>query len=412
MRHGVQIATATLLFVFTLHAQSTGWSTQSSPSSQNLYGVAFSDRNTWIAVGAAGTILRSSDGGLRWTSISSPAGDALRGVSFHGSIGLAVGISGQVLRTIDRGSSWIQENRPTTKNLYSVSVGDSVAVITGEEGMILVSTDAGITWLQRTAGTASILFGVAVQARTVVGVGGQGTIVMSSNSGQGWGLTVLGGGQLLFFYGTSIVSATTGWAVGSYAATGSIIVKSTLSGFVWTLQSAPTTNTLTGVSFATIDTGTAVGFNGTMVHTTNGGTEWIGQQSNTLHSLNAVSFIDSRTGIAVGDSGTILRTTSGGLMDVAERGPLFSPSSFVLCQSYPNPFNPSTTIAYELPQSSEVTLSVYDMLGREVSVLVNDRREAGVHKVKFDGAGLASGVYFYRLQVGDFVQTRKFVLLK
>jgi hypothetical protein len=88
------------------------------------------------------------------------------------------------------------------------------------------------------------------------------------------------------------------------------------------------------------------------------------------------------------------------------------PHEFSLSQNYPNPFNPRTTIKYELPKSSEVRLSVYDMLSREVSVLVNDRRNAGVHEVKFDGTNLASGVYFYRLQSGDFTQTRRFLLLR
>jgi hypothetical protein len=82
-----------------------------------------------------------------------------------------------------------------------------------------------------------------------------------------------------------------------------------------------------------------------------------------------------------------------------------------LYQNYPNPFNPSTTIKYELPKPSVVRLNVYDMLGREVSVLVNERREAGVYEVKFDGSTLASGVYFYRLQAGNFVQTHKLSLL-
>ena len=88
------------------------------------------------------------------------------------------------------------------------------------------------------------------------------------------------------------------------------------------------------------------------------------------------------------------------------------PTEYTLHQNYPNPFNPSTTITYELPNSSEVRLSVFDMLGREVSVLVNERNEAGVHDVKFDGSNVASGVYVYRLTVGDFVQSKKLVLLK
>ena len=88
------------------------------------------------------------------------------------------------------------------------------------------------------------------------------------------------------------------------------------------------------------------------------------------------------------------------------------PEGYCLRQNYPNPFNPSTTITYELPKSSAVRLSVYDLLGHEVSVLVNERRDAGVYEAFFDAAGLSSGVYIYRLQAGDFVQSRKLILVK
>jgi hypothetical protein len=88
------------------------------------------------------------------------------------------------------------------------------------------------------------------------------------------------------------------------------------------------------------------------------------------------------------------------------------PATYSLSQNYPNPFNPTTTIKFELPKSWEVRLSVYDMLGREVSVLVNETREAGVHEVKFDASGLSSGVYLYRLTAGGFVQSRKLLVLR
>jgi hypothetical protein len=83
-----------------------------------------------------------------------------------------------------------------------------------------------------------------------------------------------------------------------------------------------------------------------------------------------------------------------------------------LSQNYPNPFNPNTTIKFELPTSSHVSLTVYDILGREASVLVNEKREAGAYEVKFDGSNLASGVYFYRIQAGSFVQTKRLLLLR
>ena len=86
--------------------------------------------------------------------------------------------------------------------------------------------------------------------------------------------------------------------------------------------------------------------------------------------------------------------------------------SFKLEQNYPNPFNPSTVIAYSLPASSHVTLSVLDALGREVQTLVNESKKAGNHMVEFAPTGLASGVYFYRISAGKFIQTRKLLLLR
>jgi WD40 repeat protein len=88
------------------------------------------------------------------------------------------------------------------------------------------------------------------------------------------------------------------------------------------------------------------------------------------------------------------------------------PLHFELSQNYPNPFNPSTRIQYSVSSSEKVTLKVYDVLGREIATLVNERKSPGMYEVQFDGSGLSSGMYFYRLQAGNFVDTKKFVLLK
>ena len=87
-------------------------------------------------------------------------------------------------------------------------------------------------------------------------------------------------------------------------------------------------------------------------------------------------------------------------------------NNFKLSQNYPNPFNPTTTIQYEIPNSGMVTLKVYDILGREVSTLVSQYENSGSYNVNFNAINLASGVYFYRLQAGNFIQTKKMVLLK
>ena len=88
------------------------------------------------------------------------------------------------------------------------------------------------------------------------------------------------------------------------------------------------------------------------------------------------------------------------------------PASFALAQNYPNPFNPSTTIRYALARRTDVKLTVFNTLGQLVVILVNGEVEAGYHEVQFDGAALASGVYFYRLQAGDFVETKRLMVLK
>lgn len=399
-----------LAFKVTANAQQGGWSIQTSPTTQNLYGVANSSVNTWVAVGGTGTILRSSDGGINWTSITSPVTDALRGVALRGTLGLAVGIAGRVVRSTDGGLSWVQEPRPTTRDLYSVAISDVSAIITGHEGTILVSTDNGLTWAIRTAGTASILFGVSSFHTTAVGAGGQGAIIMSVDGGGGWGL-ILEGNQLTFFYGASFPSATTGWVVGTSSTIGSIVIKSTNAGFVWTAQTAPTTDQLFGVSFAVLDTGTAVGGTGTIIHTSNGGNNWVSQTSGTTQILNGVSFANSNLGIAVGNAGTILRTSNGGLGAVRKISNEV-PVHYSLQQNFPNPFNPATKIRYEMPKSGSVKLVVFDMLGKEITTLVNEKLEAGTYETTFDASQYPSGVYFYRLTTDGFNETKKMIVLK
>jgi hypothetical protein len=87
-------------------------------------------------------------------------------------------------------------------------------------------------------------------------------------------------------------------------------------------------------------------------------------------------------------------------------------AGFSLSQNYPNPFNPTTAISYQLPAASQVMLKVYDILGREVAVLVNNYHQAGNYKVEFNARKLVSGIYFYRLQAGAFADTKKLIFLK
>ena len=88
------------------------------------------------------------------------------------------------------------------------------------------------------------------------------------------------------------------------------------------------------------------------------------------------------------------------------------PEKFELHQNYPNPFNPTTIIKFQISELSFVTLKVYDVLGSEIATLVNEEKSVGGYEVEFDATTLPSGIYFYRLQAGDFIETKKMVLMK
>jgi hypothetical protein len=156
-------------------------------------------------------------------------------------------------------------------------------------------------------------------------------------------------------------------------------------------QAADSANWPTGVRYDPENDGTVIGSLGVHEH-------W-----------NSATAMEYSRNLGTGNGIELLKLNTA--VRVAE-GKGSTPEEYMLEQNYPNPFNPSTTIKYELPKSSEVRLSAYDLLGREVFVLVDERREAGVHEVRFDGSALASGVYIYRLQAGTFVQSRKLLVLR
>ena len=133
----------------------------------------------------------------------------------------------------------------------------------------------------------------------------------------------------------------------------------------------------------------------------NGGEELVTMSvdaANTLH------------GFGVGNNGNIIKYVYQKPSNVPpEPGKI---SSFYLSQNYPNPFNPATTINYQIPELNFVTIKIYDVLGKEAATLVNEEKPAGNYQIEFNGANLPSGIYFYRIQAYDYVETRKMVLLK
>jgi len=131
--------------------------------------------------------------------------------------------------------------------------------------------------------------------------------------------------------------------------------------------------------------------------------------------MNLVGIVDQYTGSAPANDGYSVRPrfqTDLIPLTALGKGNVQAATAFALKQNYPNPFNPSTAIGWRLAVDSNVELAVYNALGQKVRILVNEKQDAGVHHVKFDGRGLPSGVYFYRLKAGSFEQVRKMLLLR
>ena len=158
-----------------------------------------------------------------------------------------------------------------------------------------------------------------------------------------------------------------------------------------------------------------------MIREVSGGSGGKGQNSLPVEfGLGSASTIDSMvvrwpSGLVQRFAGiapnVIYSLTEGGQL-VGVESPYTVPSIFELRQNYPNPFNPNTTISYVLPAKNYVTLKIYNVLGREVSILVNEKQSAGSYKVKWYGSNYSSGVYFYKLTAGYFTETKKMILIK
>jgi hypothetical protein len=126
-------------------------------------------------------------------------------------------------------------------------------------------------------------------------------------------------------------------------------------------------------------------------------------------SINLRQFLATQRIIV---DGIIVSTLWSDVVTDVINAEISNPVEFKLSQNYPNPFNPSTTISYEISERSFVTLKIYDVLGNEIATLVNEEKPAGSYEIEFGGTGLQSGVYFYRLQAGSFIETKKMVLMK
>jgi hypothetical protein len=141
------------------------------------------------------------------------------------------------------------------------------------------------------------------------------------------------------------------------------------------------------------------------------GINWVEQTTGISNNLNAIEFgYNDSVGYSVGDNGVILSTSNGGgINSVNEQ---IQPNEFYLYQNFPNPFNPSTSIRFRIAERNNISLIVFDILGREIKKLVEEEKPASEYSIEFSSEGLPSGIYLYRLTTEQFTQTKKMLLVR
>jgi photosystem II stability/assembly factor-like uncharacterized protein len=287
------------------------WHEQTSGTNADLSSVDFVDGQRGWAVGNAGTIIATIDGGVTWRKQFGGARDDLYSLAFTDEKhGWAVGARGAIIATTDGGASWQHQTTGTESDLHSVAFADQQhGWAVGDRGAIIATTDGGASWLSQTNSIGSIgsnLHSVAFTDRQHgYAVGDRGAIIATSDGGARWQDQTAGTESDL--HSVAFADRQHGWAVGDRGA----IIATTDGGASWHNISG-TSADLRSVAFANGRQGWAAGEDGTIIVTTDGGATWNWQTSGTRYHLSSVTYADLQHGWAVGDEGTIIATTDGG----------------------------------------------------------------------------------------------------
>ncbi len=403
-----------LLFLFgALQAHAQDWQLQHTTPT-TLYDIACpGGAHVWAVGRTGGTVWHSANYGADWESQATGIGNYidLFGVDFvDDQNGWAVGSYQAIIHTASGGGSWDTLSLGGSPTAYRAVdfVSPTTGWVVGDGGAILYTQNGGIDWEPQVSGTNEILDKVEfVDSQNGWILLRNSSLLRTTNGGATWTPQDVDEFDVLDL---SFLDAQTGWACTAR------IRKTTNGGTTWTPQyTSP--GILTAIHMLNANVGWAVGnavMYGTIARTTNGGANWTIQYLDSNFAFTEVTGISEQHAWAVGGSvftgvGVIIHFDA---MTSAASEPTEIPAGFALQQNYPNPFNPQTTIAFDVPRAGHITLRVTDINGREVAILEEGAVTAGQHQVTFDGADLASGIYFATLRAAGFSQTQKMILLK
>ena len=389
----------------------------SSPA-QSCYCLKFFDSNTGyhsgvLYNGSTMNIYKTTNGGVNYTAQNSNF-TSQRFMSIymkHPDTVFISGNYGKILRTVNGGNNWVTLYSDTTLQFWGLFFTSSnTGYVAGSNGRIMKTTNKGDNWNVLTSNTSTALDGIYFVNENTGYVGGANVFLKTTDAGQTWVNKV---GSFISAFETAGGVYFSDANTGIYGTNASRIVKTTNGGDSWYLVNNTIGGAVWGLAFPTPNIGYACTDSGKVMRTVNGGENWIVQNTpltGTDHFYE-ISFPTVNTGYVCSWSGKILKTTDGGATYVSNINSNV-PDEYKLYQNYPNPFNPSTNIKFQLHESGFVTLKVYDAMGKEIRTLLNEKMDAGEYETTFNAEGISSGIYFYKIQSGDFSETRKMLLVK
>jgi len=404
---------ALLVFIsYSIYSQQ-GWVVQNSGTTQTINSIYFLNYNLGFAACNGGLLIKTGNGGINWITLYTFGSDVKRLKFFNHLSGIVLCNQG-IYKTTDGGTNWYQAY--TSNGVLDFSYANDFNLMASySDGRIMKSTDGGMGW--------SLIYPLQGPSPAVCGVGrdtgyaavsylsggtSYHTIYITTNGGSQWNyfrqITTSAGsgrtGDLLF-----VNKDTCYFSV----RIGNINYIDGYSNSTWKYRQV--SNFQNSLFFSNGKTGWSAGENGTIFETTNAGNNWLVNNTPVTVNLNSIQFVNELTGWAAGEGGVILKTTTGGITFIQSISHIV-PENFSLSQNYPNPFNPTTNFEFRIADFGLVRLTVFDAIGREIKVLVNQQLQPGTYEVSWDASAHPSGVYYYRLESGSFTQTKKMVLIR
>ncbi len=403
------------------------WFPVSSPTTQRLVRLHFVDNLIGWAAGNSGTILHTTNGGESWeiqnTNITSNIVDVFfldrnRGWALAWSLENPTGTI--ILKTSNGGDEWIAENYPEeSKFMKKIFFNDSLnGVMGGNPNAFVYTNDGGFEWnpVSIDSGLLSNLpvlnfnffndeYGFANGGKFDI----SGVIWKTINGGRNWNSMAVGPEPIQEIF---IFDSLNAIGVGGDFEYGTGVVRTKNAGKSWEYTSLNVFGVALALSFRTPAEGWAcLGSAQQFVVTYDSGKTWSQVPTPDNSEIIDLAFTDSLHGYAVGDSGVIYKYDSS-VVHISRQPTdiLLSPNK--LYQNYPNPFNPTTNIEFRIAESGLVKLSVYDLLGREMAILVSEKLTAGNYEVNWNARKYPSGIYLLRLEAGTFLDTKKLILLR